>query len=321
MNWNFPFGPYEYTFVALFILAYIAYFIRTIRIAKRLKTPTRSLFIKFFMRSIYFSLLLISLSGPFLGETERSIQAQGKDIYFLVDLSQSMNATDVAPSRLEKVKFEINKIIPNSQSGERFAIIVFSNNAYVQSPLTYDDKALALFVQTMQTSLLPQSGSNPCSALQMGYEKISKEAATIKSAKILVLFTDGEYENSCSSELLNNIRRLGIRVMIVGVGTPNGSSIKSNGQLLKDKNDQLVISKLDRSALKKLGNQTNGVYFEINNQLNEISKLVTEINSVSGTLVDTRVISVLNNRYYYFLGFALLFMIFDILITIRTFRL
>ncbi len=321
MNWNYPFGLYEYIFVALFILGYTTYFIRTIRIAKRLKTPTRSLFIKFFMRSIYFSLLLVSLAGPFLGKIEQNMQAQGKDIYFLVDLSRSMDATDVAPSRLEKVKFEINKIITGGSGAERFGIIVFSNQAYVHSPLTYDRKALNLFVQAMQTDLLPGGGSDLCTALELAYDKVITDGASHQSSKILVMFTDGETDHSCKNSLLNNIRKIGIRVMIVGVGTPNGSSIKTNGQPLKDTEGQLVISKLDRSGLQKLSEQNNGTYFEINNQLNEVSRLTTEINAVTGLLVDTRVISVVNNRYYYFLGIALLLMVFDVLITIRTFRL
>ncbi|HEV7349752.1 vWA domain-containing protein [Telluribacter sp.] len=320
MNWNYPFGTTEYIFIFLFLLLYVTYFLRMLRITRQLQTTSRSLFIKFFLRCIAFALLMMALLGPSFGEAGREIQAEGKDIYLLTDLSKSMDATDVVPSRLEKIKFEINRLI-SSAGTNRLGLIVFSNEAYVQAPLTFDQAALELFVQSLQTDLLPRSGTHACSALDLAYQKLISGAQASNQAKMMVLFTDGENTGTCPATLLNNIRRFGIRVFVVGVGTKVGSSIPADGQVLRTGNGEMVISKLNPAALQKLAEQTNGSYYEVNNEKNELPRLVADINSASGRLIDSRTVAVTTNKYYYFLAGALFLLIIDVLVTVRTFRL
>ncbi|MCE6987514.1 VWA domain-containing protein [Dyadobacter sp. CY323] len=320
MNWNYPFGTTEYFFIFLFILAYVTYIIRTVRIARQLQTTARTLIIKLFLRSITFSLLIISLLGPSFGEAERDIQAKGKDIFLIVDLSKSMDAADVTPSRLEKVKFEINRFIQNERSN-RIGIIIFSNEAFIHVPLTYDNAALELFIQSLQTDLLPTSGTNVCGAAELAYNKLMNVPDPTGRAKIMVLFTDGESDFGCSNALYNNLRRFGIGVYAVGVGTKIGISIQQNGKPLMDKKDRLVISALDENFLKTLTSASRGSYYELNNTKNDIPRLINDIDQAEGTLVDSRTITVVSNKYYYFLGAALILILFDVLITIGTFRL
>lgn len=320
MNWNYPFGTTEFIFTLLFIGAYVAFFVRTIRVARRLKTTTRSLIIKLFIRSIAFTLLLVSLLGPSFGEAERDLQSQGKDIYLMVDLSKSMDANDVSPTRLEKVKFEINRFL-DAMSNNRIGLIVFSNEAFTQSPLTYDRAALNLYVQSLQTDLLPGSGTNLCSPLELAYLKISQDEAAADKAKILVLFTDAERKADCNASLFNNIRRFGIRLFVVGVGTPEGSFIRTNDTVLKDEDGESVITKLKEDVLKNLAQQTQGKGFRVDNKQNELNSLIHEINLIDGQVIDRRQVAVVSNKYYYFLTIALGLLILDLLITVRTFRL
>ncbi len=320
MNWNYPLGGTEYTFIVLFVLAYMMFIIRTVRTARLLNSKTHSIYIKLFLRTIYLSLIFIALMGPSFGEAEQSVQATGKDVYFLVDLSASMNATDVVPSRLEKVKYEMTKMA--SQIGSnRIGLVIYSNEAYVQSPLTYDKSALSLFIHTLNTSLLPHSGSNVCDALELVNHKILQDTLANDRNKMIVLFTDGEQNFSCSGNIYNNIRRYGIDLFIVGVGTLNGSSIPDGEGYLNDQHGRRVISRLDKSFLTKMADQTKGAYFSLNNDVNEIPALTDKINATFNKRVDMRTIAVTSDKYYYFLGLGLLFLLLDVIFTIRTFRL
>jgi Ca-activated chloride channel homolog len=320
MNWNYPFESTEYFFIFFFIFAYTAFLIRTIRVARLLNTTARTLILKLFLRTIYFVLLIISLLGPSFGEASREIQAKGKDIYLLVDLSKSMDAADVSPSRLEKVKFEMNRFVENERSN-RIGIIIFSNEAFIQVPLTYDAAALDLFIQSLQTSLLPTSGTNICGSIELAYKKLINGNDPMGRSKMIVLFTDGENKSDCSSILYNNLRRFGVATYVVAVGTKTGISIQENGKAMKDENDRLVVSKLDENFLKNLVTSTKGGYYELKNEKSEVNRMITDIDNADGTLIDTRTITVVSNKYYYFLGAALILIILDVLITIGTFRL
>ena len=320
MNWNYPFGMTEFLFVIFFIVAYAAFFVRTIRVARRLNTTSRSLIIKFFLRSIAFVLLLISLLGPSFGESERELEARGKDIYLLVDLSKSMDAADVSPTRLEKVKFEINRLL-DALPSSRMGLIVFSNEAFTQSPLTYDHAALNLYVQSLQTDLLPGSGSNPCASLELAYNKLSLDAAASDKSKIMLLFTDGERRADCASSLFNNIRRFGFRLFIVTVGTVTGSALVTNNEIMKDEDGETIISKVNEKAVRELAEVTNGSYYRVTNEINQLPKVLEEMNAIQGQLVDSRQVAIVSNKYYYFLAAALGLLLLDVLITVRTFRL
>ena len=320
MNWNYPFESTEFFFIFFFILAYVTFIYRTIRVARQLNTTARTLILKLFLRTIYFALLIVSLLGPSFGEADQALQSKGKDIYILVDLSKSMDATDVTPTRLEKVKFEINRFVQNQHSN-RIGLIVFSNEAFVQVPLTYDGAALELFIQSLQTELLPTNGTNICGAAELAYKKLVGENDPSGRSKMIVIFTDGENKSNCSRLLYNNIRRFGVGLYIAGVGTRNGSSIPSKGKPLKDEKDNLVISKLDDDFLQNLATHTKGFYYELNNEKNDVNRMISDINNADGTLIDSRTVTVVSNKYYYFLGAALLLLILDVLITIGTFRL
>jgi Ca-activated chloride channel family protein len=155
----------------------------------------------------------------------------------------------------------------------------------------------------------------------MAYNKLMNAADPTGRSKMMVLFTDGENSTGCSNTLFNNLRRFGIGVYTVAVGTKVGISIQENGKPLMDKNDKLVISKLDESFLKNVASSARGFYYELNNSKNDIQLLINDINQAEGALVDSRTITVVSNKYYYFLGAALILILLDVLITIGTFRL
>ena len=165
------------------------------------------------------------------------------------------------------------------------------------------------------------SGSNPCTALDLAYTKLSKDAAASDKAKIMLLFTDGEKRADCDASLFNNIRRFGFRLFIVAVGTVTGSAIVTNNKIMEDEDGETVITRVDEKAVRDLAEATKGNYYRVTNETNQLPKALDDMNAIQGQLVDSRQVAVVSNKYYYFLAVALGLLLLDVLITVRTFRL
>ncbi len=307
--------------VGIFLLAYAGYLFRIIYLARRLQTSYRGVLNKVFIRTIYFVLLIIALLGPSFGAATKEIQSVGKDIFVAVDLSQSMNANDVQPTRLEKVKFEL-KNLATAFNSDRIGILIFSSEAFVQCPLTYDQNALNLFIETLNTKLVPRTGTDFGPPLEMALSKLSDDNSALsqQKSKIIVLISDGEDFGDQTDEIAEEIEDAGIKLFTLGVGTERGSKIRTSSGFKRDRNGNDVISKLNDTSLKQLAVKTGGKYFEINETDNDVSRLINTINKIEGELRDAREIDVSANRYFYFLLAALILLVIDALTSFKTVR-
>lgn len=320
MNWIKPLTIVEYVFISIFFIVYIVYFIRTYLIAKRLGTSSRSVVIKFFIRSAYLGLCIIGLLGPSFGVSEIEAQASGKDVYFAFDVSRSMDAIDIEPTRLEKVKFELIKNL-NLLKSDRVGIVVFSSNAYVHIPLTYDRDALNLFIQKLSSDLFSESGTDISTALKLIQTKYNASNSQSRKAKVIVMVSDGEDFGQLESTVIQDLRKNRINFLVLGVGTPQGGRIREGDSFKKDKEGVEIVSKLDADYLKQLARVLGGKYFQLSNQVNDVPAILKEVGQMENNWVDTRKMTVANNKYFYFVFLALILMIIDILITIRTIKL
>ncbi len=213
-------GLFELILVALVGLFYFLYIVRVSWIAIVLKTNFRSVFVKLFIRTVYFSLIVISLLAPSFGDVKKEIQSIGKDIYFLVDLSNSMNVRDMQPSRLEKVKFELKKIA-DAFNSDRIGLIIFSSEAFVQCPLTFDQNALNLFIETLSTNLVPSAGTDFAPPIEMvikRFKNATDENSTNSKSKIVILVSDGEDFGEETEDLADDLDRDGIKLFTLGIG-------------------------------------------------------------------------------------------------------
>jgi Ca-activated chloride channel family protein len=305
--------------IGLFLAFYAAYLVRMIRIGKSLNTPYGRVAIKLVLRTLFFALLIIAFLGPSYGDSKREVKSVGKDIMICVDLSKSMDAFDVQPSRLEKVKFEMKRIVKAFNS-DRIGIIIFSSEAFMQCPLTYDQNALNLFIETMNTGLVPSSGTDFAPPLRMALDKLDDEegTSTSQNSKVIVLISDGEDFGDETSEIATGIEDRDIKLFTLGIGTQEGSPIGTQRGYKTDKFGKTVVSKINPASMKTLADKTGGQYFEINESRNEVSKLINTINKIEGELRDARFVDVSANRYYYFLLGALILLVFDILVNVKT---
>jgi Ca-activated chloride channel homolog len=264
-------------------------------------------------------LLIIALLGPTFGESKREIKSVGKDIMICVDLSKSMDAFDVQPSRLEKVKFEMKKIA-SAFNSDRLGIIIFSSEAFMQCPLTYDQNAINLFIETMNTGLVPSSGTDFGPPLRMALSKLedNEGPSTQQKSKVIVLISDGEDFGEETNEIAKEVEDKGYKLFTLGVGTEKGSQIAAARGYKTDRQGNTVVSKLNPGSLKSLASKTDGDYFEINESRNDVNKMINTISKIEGQMRDARVVDASANRYFYFLLAAVILLVLDILITVKT---
>lgn len=321
MNWYRSFGITEIVFIAAFLIFYVLYLTRVIGIARRLKTPFATVFVKLFLRTLYFALLLIAMLGPSFGGSKKEVKSIGKDIMICVDLSKSMDAYDIQPTRLEKIKHEMKKLVQAFNS-DRIGVIIFGSEAFMQCPLTYDQNALNLFIETMNTSLVPASGTDFGPPLRMALKKLQDEAENAAQAKskVIILISDGEDFGEETNDIAKEIDQQDIKLFTLGIGTERGGNIYAGTGVKKDREGNAVLTKLNSTSLKSLASKTGGQYFEINETKNDISRLINTISKIEGELRDARYVDVTANKYIYFLAAAALLFALDILINIRTVR-
>lgn len=321
MFWYHEVGIVEILLACAFVLLYGIYIFKIRATAKRLHTPYSSVFLKFVLRTVAFALLIIALLGPSFGSAKKEIKSVGKDIMICVDLSKSMDAFDIQPTRLEKIKFEMKRIVEAFNS-DRIGIVIFSSEAFMQCPLTYDQNALNLFIETMNSSLVPGSGTDFGPPLRMALTKLSDEnapAAQTKS-KIIVLISDGEDFGEETKDVTDKIEQEGVKLFTLGVGTQKGGNMYAGNGLKTDRSGKVVTTKLEPDALKKLATQTGGQYFEINESRNDVSRLINTISKIEGEFRDARLVDISANKYFYFLAAAIFLLILDVLLNVKTIR-
>ncbi|MFM8832231.1 MAG: vWA domain-containing protein [Cytophagales bacterium] len=313
------FGWFEAVVILVFLVLYGAYIVRLWRISRVLKTPFYSVLVKIALRSTLFALLIIAYLGPTFGSSKREIKSIGKDIMICVDLSKSMDAFDIQPTRLEKIKYEMKKIVASFNS-DRVGVIIFSSEAFMQCPLTYDQNALNLFIETMNTSLVPSSGTDFGPPLKMALKKINDENgnSSQQKSKVIILISDGEDFGEETDEVAREVEDNDIKLFTLGVGTEKGAQIQTGRGYKTDNSGNVVVSKLNPVSLKALASKTSGQYFEINESRNDVNRLITTISKIEGELRDARTVDVSANRYFYFLLAATLLLAIDLLASLKT---
>ncbi|HTF22048.1 MAG TPA: VWA domain-containing protein [Chryseolinea sp.] len=323
MLWYRGIGLTEIAFFAGFILLYALYLIRVIRIARTLRTPYSNVFAKLLFRTLYFGLFIIAVLGPSFGGSKKEVKSMGKDIVICVDLSKSMDAFDIQPSRLEKVKFELKKVV-SAFNSDRIGIVIFSSEAFMQCPLTYDQNALNLFIETMNTGLVPASGTDFAPPLKLALQKLEEDdksgGAERSKSKVIILISDGEDFGEETKEVAKQIEKDDIKLFTLGVGTEKGGNIYNGNALKTNRQGLIVLTRLNADALISLANNTGGQYFEINETKNDISRMINTIDKIEGEMRDTRFVDVTANKYFYFLLAGALLFLLDILINIPTVR-
>ena len=298
---------------------------RTGRLGQALGGQPRRRGWKLLLRVLAAVALMAAVLGPSLGVCQRPVRTAGKDVWLLVDVSRSMDATDVAPSRLLRAQAELQELVAQFPA-DRLGLVVFGAEAVIQCPLTYDQYAVQTFISTLRTNLLPAGPTTLDAPLGLVLARLSANPTETVSVAprttALVVVSDGEDFGENLEPTLRELARTGARIYTVGVGTAAGTKIpKANGGYVVDGKGKPVVTRLREAPLLQLAAQTGGQYMELTNQQNGFGNLLRALRAMQGTAEQVRTVAVADNRYRYPLAAALLLLVLDVALTIRLIRL
>ena len=264
--------------------------------------------------------ILLASVGPQIGMKLTELTRKGIDIFILVDTSTSMNAVDVKPSRMEKAKYELGRLL-NNLEGDRAGLIAFAGSAHLHCPLTEDYSASRLFLNMMDTDLITTQGTDLAAAIQLALDHVDEDD---EKFKVFVLVSDGEDHQGEVITLVEQARDLGIIIHTLGVGTPAGGPIpiyddKGNRiEFKKNRSGQVVTSTLNESTLDEIARITGGIYIRVENRVNAITPLLKEIDQMEKRELKSHVFSQYEDRYQVFLIIGLLLFLAEFVIPTRT---
>ena len=287
-----------------------------LKLLKRL-SPDQSLFksvLKFITLSLGFLCLIIALVNPKIGISLQTVKREGVDIVFAIDVSKSMLAEDIAPSRLEKAKQLTTQIINNLVS-DRVGIIAYAAKAVPQLPITTDYSAAKMFLQNMNTDMLSSQGTAIDEAIQLSRSYYNDEEQT---NRVLVIISDGEDHNNLSLDVAEAAAKEGIKIFTIGVGTEKGGPIpiKRNGIVISYKKDQknaTVITKLNKKTLSKIASEANGTYVDGKNTSDVVETIGDILNKMDKKEFEAKEFAEFKDQFQWFLGLGLFFLILDVM--------
>lgn len=319
MIWSKDISIVELVLIFIFSFSYLYYFAKVSRLARKLKVSMRSVGIKFILRTIYFGLLIAAVLGPSFGITEMEARTAGKDVFLCIDLSQSMNVSDVSPSRIEKVKVELSKLAEAFKEN-RIGMIIFSENSYIQIPLTFDIDVIKLSINKLNTNILKESGTNISSAIELASKKLTEEGNAKDRDKVAIIFTDGEDFGESKELKLQDVN--GVNFVFVGVGTEKGGTVKDNYEkAILDQNGIAGISALDQKGLNELAKRLNGKSFLLNDAIDPLGEISNYVDQLKSGVLNEQTVVVANNKFLYFLIPALLLVMIDAIFVVKIFKL
>ena len=264
--------------------------------------------------------ILLASVGPQIGMKLRELTREGVDIFILLDTSASMNAIDVKPSRIEKAKYELGRLL-NSLKGDRAGLIAFAGSAHLHCPLTEDYSASRLFLNMMDTDLIVTQGTDLAAAIQLALDHVENND---EKFKVFVLVSDGEDHQGEAILLAESARELGIIIHTLGVGTSAGGPIPiydddgNRAEFKKNRSGQVVTSTLNESTLDEIAHITGGIYIRVENQVNAIAPLLREIDQMEKRELKSHIFSQYEDRYQVFLVIGLMLFLAEFLVPTRT---
>ncbi len=256
------------------------------------------------------TLLVVAMAGPRWGFTDVQLFRPGTNLLILMDISRSMQVADVPPSRLARARQEVEDLL-NENRGVRVGLIGFASVAHVVSPVTEDMQGIHRVLSALDTSLVRLQGSRLLFALERAQQLLAGQPA--ESVNSILIISDGDFEEQGLEQRLKELAAAGIRVHILGVGTPEGDAVPGEGRegpWILNRTGQPVISSLNEPLLKSLAKAGNGLYQRADYRERDTGKILSEVKAqaLPGTGQDERT-RVWNERFYVLAGLALLLML------------
>ena len=266
--------------------------------------------------SIGFFFFVIGLSRPQIGAKLKEHETKGAEIMIVLDVSNSMLAEDYSPNRLERAKLAISRLVDKLRD-DRIGLIVFAGNSFVQLPITTDYVSAKMFLNSISTDSVPVQGTAIGEAINTAIRSFSVQS---EKSRAIIVITDGENHEDDPVAAAAQAAELGVRVFTIGVGSPEGKPIPMDGELLKDKNGEIVVTRLDEKVLQDVAQAGNGVYVRAGNSEFGLNPVIDNIKQMEDERYSSIVFEEFDEQFMYFLGIALFFFVLEMLIGDRKSR-
>ena len=272
--------------------------------------------VKFGILMFALALLIVAVARPQYGQKERSVKRQGCEVMVALDISNSMLAEDVSPNRLDRAKQMLSKMM-DGMVDDKVGLIVFAGEAFTQLPITCDYVSAKMFLNTISPSLIATQGTAIGAALQRAIVSFGEQESD--AGRAIILITDGENHEDDAIAAANKARELGIKVLVVGIGKPEGSPIPKPGtnDYFKDRSGQVVVSRLNEEMCQQIAQAGQGIYVRCDNTNTALRSLQKELEEVATAELETTVYADYNEQYQSFVLVALLLLVVEFFILSR----
>jgi Ca-activated chloride channel family protein len=274
--------------------------------------------LKFILFIAAYSMLIVGISDPQIGSKMEEEKKTGADLMILLDVSNSMLSQDMAPNRLENAKRAIAQLIDNLHN-DRIGIVVFAGEAYVQLPVTTDYSAAKLFLNTINTGMVPTQGTAIGAAIDMGMKSFDFKDGT---GKAMIIITDGENHEDDAVAVAKSAAEKDVMVNVIGMGSEKGSPIPifQNGKQVgfhTDSAGNTVISKLNEDMCKEITAAGQGVYVRATDANAGLNIVMGQIAKVQRKTYDSKSFKNFEDRFQFFLAFAFILLLVEFFISNR----
>ena len=247
------------------------------------------------------ALLAIALARPQIGAKLSERETRGAEIMICLDVSNSMLAQDYSPNRLERAKLAISRIVDKLQD-DRIGLIIFAGSSFVQLPITTDYVSAKMFLGSIGTGSIPVQGTAIGDAVLTAARSFSSQS---EKSRAIIVITDGENHEDDPVEAARQAAGAGVKVYTIGVGSAQGQPIPMDGGLLKDKDGNIVVTKLDEETLRKMARAGNGAYVHAGNEEFGLNPIIEDIRRMEDETFKSVVFEEYDEQFMYFIGGAI----------------
>ena len=263
-----------------------------------------------------FFFFVIGLARPQIGAKLREHEAKGAEIMICLDVSNSMLAEDYSPNRLERAKLAISRIVDRLQD-DRIGLIVFAGSSFVQLPITTDYVSAKMFLNSIDTGSVPVQGTAIGDAVLTAARSFSAQS---EKSRAIIVITDGENHEDDPVDAVRQVAEMGIKVYTIGVGSLRGQPIPKDGELMKDREGNIVVSRLDEGTLQQMADAGGGAYVHAGNEEFGLNPIVDDIKKMEAERFNSVVFEEYDEQYMYFFAIALAFFVIEMLVGDRRSR-
>ena len=266
--------------------------------------------IRIILFTLAFFCFVIGISRPQMGAKLKEHEAKGAEIMICLDVSNSMLAEDYSPSRLDRAKLAISRVVDKLQ-GDRIGLIIFAGTSFVQLPITTDYVSAKMFLGSIDTGSVPVQGTAIGDAILTAAKSFSAQS---EKSRAIIVITDGENHEDDAVDAARQASELGIKVYTVGVGSLRGQPIPKDGELMKDSEGNIVVTRLDEATLRKIAEVGGGAYVHAGNEEFGLNPIVDDIKKMEAEKYNSIVFEEYDEQFMYFFGAALLLLVIEMLI-------